>query len=61
MAAMSWIIGVIASICTIMGVITAVEFLPVFLPALTAMFWLALAAVLFLATIATAIASRQYD
>ena len=61
MAALAWIIGIIASICTIMGVITAAEILPVFLPALTGMFWLALAGVLFLAAIASAISTRQHD
>jgi len=61
MAALAWIVGVIAGICTILGVITAVEFLTFSLPALTAIFWLALAGVLFLAAIATSIASRQYD
>jgi hypothetical protein len=61
MVALAWIIDIVASICTIMGIIIAAEILPVFLPALTGMFWLVLAGVLFLAAIASAIASRPHD
>jgi hypothetical protein len=57
----SWIIGVLASICVILGVLTSVELMPVFLPELTGLWWLVLAGVLFLGCIAAAIASRQYD
>jgi hypothetical protein len=61
MASLAWIVGIIGAICTVVGIITAIEWLSFPLPALTAMFWLALAGVLFLAAIATSIASRQYD
>lgn len=39
--AVAWIFGILALMCTIVGIITAVEILPVFLPALAGMFWLA--------------------
>ena len=61
MGALSWILGIIASLCTIVGVIVAAEILPVFTPHLTPIFWLVLAGVLFLAAIVSAIAARPYE
>ncbi|MFH1003115.1 MAG: hypothetical protein V1780_03110 [Chloroflexota bacterium] len=52
---MAWTLGLIGGLGTIMGVVTAAEIIPPIMPDFTAMFWLALSAVLFLATIAFAI------
>jgi len=54
------IIGPIAGLCAIMGIITAMEVIPVLMPQLTWTFWFVLSAVLFLATI-TLLLSRSQE
>jgi hypothetical protein len=46
------IINVLAALCGVMGILTAAEVFDPLMDAMTASFWLILAAVLFLATIA---------
>jgi len=46
------IINIIAGLCGVMGILTAAEVFDPLMDLMTAMFWLVLAAVLFLSTIA---------
>ena len=57
MGALAWILGIIAALCLVMGIITALVVIPEFF-ALTWMFWLVVSAVLFLACIASALVAR---
>jgi len=61
MGVLAWILAIIGALCAVMGIITAVEIVPPLGVALTAMFWLALSAVLFLACIAATIAMSSYE
>ena len=49
---MGMILNILAGLCGVMGILTAVEVFDPLMTALTGEFWLILAAVLFLATIA---------
>ena len=55
MVEMAWTLGILGGMCATTGVVTAAKVIPPIMPEFTAMFWLALSAVLFLATIAFAI------
>ena len=57
MGALAWIIGIIAALCMVMGIITALAVIQE-LAGLDWMFWLVVSAVLFLACIASALATR---
>ena len=46
------IINILAALCGVMGILTAAEVFDPLMDGMTALFWLALAAVLFLANIA---------
>ena len=64
MAILAWVFGSLGGLCAVMGIITAVEAAPLLaeLPAaFTAMFWLALSAILLLICIAFAISYSQYE
>jgi len=54
------IVGIIGGLCAVMGIITAVEIIPVVMPQLTWMFWFMLSAILYLTAIAF-ILSRGYE
>ncbi len=58
MAIAAWVFGILGGLCAVMGIITAAELIPEVSQWLgagfTAMFWLALSAVLLLACIAAA-------
>ena len=60
MGMLAWILGILGGLCAVMGIITAVEVIPE-VAALTWMFWLVLAAILFLACIAAAIGRGAYE
>lgn len=49
-----WVLGILGGLCTVMGIITAVEVIPE-VAALTWMFWLMLSGILLLACIAFAV------
>jgi len=55
MAVLAWILGILGGMSAVMGVITAVELVEPFYTAFTPMFWLALAGVLLLGAIASAV------
>ncbi len=61
MGVLAWILAILGTLCAIMGIVTAVEVVPLLGVALTAMFWLALSGVLFLACIATVIALSSFE
>ena len=61
MGILAWIFGTIAGLCAVMGIVTALEIIPLFAPALTWMFWMILSGVLFLATIAFAVGRGEYE
>ncbi len=55
MGIMALVVGNIALLCMVMGIITATKVVPLLGDELTWMFWLVLSAILFLATIALAV------
>ena len=57
MGILAWTFGIIGGLCAVMGIVTAVEVVPLLGAELTTMFWLALSAVLLLITIAFTIVS----
>ena len=61
MGTFALIIGILGGLSAIMGIVTAVEVVPSLGTALTEMFWLALAGVLFLAAIALSLGRGSYD
>ncbi len=61
MGVLAWILAILGTLCAIMGIVTAVEVILPLGAALTAMFWLAISGVLFLACIATVIAMSQFE
>ncbi len=64
MVILAWVFGILGGLCAVMGIITATEAIPLLaeLPAaFTAMFWLALSAVLLLACIAAAVSRGEYE
>ena len=63
MGTLAWILGILGGLCAVMGIVTAVEIIPLLVlgAAFTVMFWLALAAVLLLACVAATIASSGYE
>ncbi len=65
MAIAAWIFGILGGLCAVMGIITAAEVAPQINELLgsgfSAMFWLALGAVLLLACIAAAVSRTEYE
>jgi len=61
MGALAWTFGIIAGLCTVMGIITAAEVIPLLGAEFTAMFWLVLSAILFLACIAFTVGRGEYE
>ncbi|MFC2073006.1 hypothetical protein ACFLUU_10000 [Chloroflexota bacterium] len=61
MAIVAWVFGIIGGLCAVMGIITAAEVIPSLGAEFTAMFWLALGAVLLLACIAAAVSRDSYE
>ncbi len=60
MGLLAWIFGILGGLCAVMGILTAVAVIPE-LAALTWMFWLALSAILLLASIAFALGRGEYE
>ena len=64
MGELAWTFGILGGLCTVMGIITAVEAIPLLaeLPtAFTATFWLVLSAILLLICIAFSIGRSGYE
>ena len=61
MSIMAAIAGAIGGLCAVMGIITAVEVIPLITPQLTWMFWFVLSAILLLGSIAIALGRSGYE
>ena len=61
MAIAAWVFGILGGLCAVMGIITAAEVNTLLGAGFTAMFWLALSAVLLLACIAAAVSRSEYE
>ena len=55
------IIGGIGGLCAVMGIVTAVEVIPLITPQLTWMFWFVLSAILLLGSIALSLGRGGYE
>lgn len=60
MGKMACIVGILAGLCMVMGIITATEVIPLLGAALTWMFWFGLSGILFLASIAFVFGRGEY-
>ena len=61
MGILAWVFGILGGLCAVMGIITAAEVIPLLGAEFTAMFWLALSAVLLLGCIAFAVSRGGYE
>ena len=61
MGGLALILGILGGLCLIMGIITAAAVIPLVSAAFTGIFWLGLAAVLFLAAITGLVARSGYE
>ena len=64
MAILAWILGILGGLCAVVGILTALDVVPFLasLPAdLNAMFWMVLAAILLLGTIASLLSRSEYE
>ncbi|MDD5038143.1 MAG: hypothetical protein PHN78_02355 [Dehalococcoidales bacterium] len=59
MAILAWVFGVLGGACAVMGVLTAMEVVPLLVPAFTDMFWLVLSIILLLVCIAFAVSVKE--
>ncbi len=67
MAILAWILGSLGGVCTVLGILTALEILPAFISraeligamGTTTAFWWGLAAILLLGSIAAAVGARS--
>lgn len=60
MGILAWVLGILGALCTVMGIITALTLIPE-IAGLTWLFWMVLAAILFLATIAVTLGRSEYE
>ena len=61
MGILAWVFGTLGGLCAVMGIITAAEVVPLLGAGFTAMFWLALGAILLLSCIAFAVSRGGYE
>ena len=60
MLALAWITGIVGGLSMVMGIVTALEAIPLVGAELTWLFWFALSGVLFLASIVFTLARGEY-
>ena len=60
MVAMAWITGIIGGLCMAMGIVTALEAIPLMGAELTWLFWFALSGILLLASMVFSQARGEY-
>jgi hypothetical protein len=60
MAALAWVVGAVAGLCMVMGIITATGVVPLLGAELTWTFWFGLSGILFLASIAFGVSRVEY-
>ena len=56
MGVLALVLGILGGLCVIMSVITAVQVIPIYFIGFTDIYWLGLAGILFIATIACLVA-----
>ena len=61
MGILALILGSLGGICAVIGIVTAAEVIPLLGAGFTAMFWLALSAVLLLGCVAAAVSRTSYE
>ena len=61
MGVLALILGILGGLCTIMGILTAAAVVPLVTAAFTGIFWLGLAAVLFVAAITCLVGRGGYE
>ena len=61
MVILAWVLGILGGLCAVMGIVTAVEVIPLLGAEFTTMFWLALSAVLLLGCIAATVSRSEYE
>jgi len=61
MGLLAWILGTLGGLCAVVGIGTAAEVIPTLGSEFTWMFWLGLAGILLLASIACAIGRGAYE
>ena len=61
MGMLAWVFGIIGGLCAVMGIITAAKVIPLLGAEFTAMFWIALGAVVLLVSIAFAVGRSGYE
>ena len=61
MAILAWVLGIVGGLCAAMGIVTAAEVDTLLGAEFSAIFWLALAAVLLLGCIATVVSRSSYE
>ena len=61
MAVLSLILGILGGLCTVMGILTALEVAPLIGAAFTAIFWLMLAVIMFVAAITCLVAQARFE
>ena len=61
MGIVAWVFGILGGLCAVMGIVTAVEVIPLLGAEFTTMFWLALSAVLLLGCIAATVSRGEYE
>ena len=60
MVILAWVLGILGGLCAVMGIITALAVIPD-IAALGWLFWMVLAAILLLATIAATLSRSEYE
>jgi hypothetical protein len=60
MLALAWITGIVGGLSMVMGIVTALEAIPLVGAELTWLFWFALSGILFLASIVFTLARGEY-
>ena len=64
MAILAWVLGILGGLCAVMGIVTALDMVAFLdnLPAdFNTMFWMVLAAILLLGTIASLLSRTEYE
>ena len=61
MGIVALILGSLGGICAVIGIVTAADVIPLLGEEFTAMFWLALSAVLLLGCVAAAVSRSMYE
>ena len=61
MVALAWTFGIIAGLCMVMGIVTAIEVVLPLTAELTWLFWFVLSAILFLVSILFTLGRGEYE